>query len=86
MKKLFRLNNNICDQIHNEAQIHFTKNCSNRCPFCIDAFNNGVGNKKPDIDKIFLSVLNIKDKQMILQYQVVNQCFILMNCYNQSEI
>lgn len=62
MKKLFRLNNNICDQIFNEAQIHFTKNCSNRCPFCIDAFNNGVGNKKPDIDKIFLSVLNIKDK------------------------
>lgn len=62
MKKLFRLNNNICDQILNEAQIHFTKNCSNRCPFCIDAFNNGVGNKKPDIDKIFLSVLNIKDK------------------------
>ena len=61
MKKLFRLNNNICDQIFNEAQIHFTKNCSNRCPFCIDAFNNGVGNKKPDIDKIFLSVLNIKD-------------------------
>lgn len=62
MKKLFKLNNNICDQILNEAQIHFTKNCSNRCPFCIDAFNNGVGNKKPDIDKIFLSVLNIKDK------------------------
>ena len=62
MKKLFRLNNNICDQIFNEAQIHFTKNCSNRCPFCIDAFNNGVGNKKPDIYKIFLSVLNIKDK------------------------
>ena len=62
MKKLFRLNNNICDQILNEAQIHFTKNCLNRCPFCIDAFNNGVGNEKPDIDKIFLSVLNIKDK------------------------
>lgn len=62
MKKLFKLNNNICDQILNEAQIHFTKNCSNKCPFCIDAFNKGVGNSKPDIDKIFLSVLNIKDK------------------------
>ena len=49
MKKLFRLNNNICDQIFNEAQIHFTKNCSNRCPFCINAFNNGARNKKPDI-------------------------------------
>ncbi len=62
MKKLFKLNNNICDQILNEAQIHFTKNCSNKCPFCIDAFNKGVGTSKPDIDKIFLSVLNIKDK------------------------
>ena len=58
MKKLFRLNNNICDQILNEAQIHFTKNCSNRCPFCIDAFNNGVGNKKPDIDNIAKSILD----------------------------
>lgn len=31
-------------------------------PFCIDVFNNGARNKKPDIDKIFLSVLNIQDK------------------------
>lgn len=41
MKKLFRFNNNICDQILKEANIHFTKSCPNKCPFCIDAFNTG---------------------------------------------
>ena len=62
MKKLFRFNNNICDQVLNEANIHFTKSCPNKCPFCIDAFNAGLTYNKPDIEKIFMSVLSIVDK------------------------
>ena len=52
MKKLFRFNNNICDQVLNEANIHFTKSCPNKCPFCIDAFNAGLTYNKPDHNMI----------------------------------
>lgn len=62
MRKLFKFNNNICDQILNEANIHFTKVCPNKCPFCIDALNQGITYNRPNVDKIFISVLSIIDK------------------------
>ena len=73
MKKLFRFNNNICDQVLNEVNIHFTKSCPNKCPFCIDAFNAGLTYNKPDIEKIFMSVLSIVDK---IEFLVVNHLSI----------
>ena len=58
-----KLNNNVCDQIYNEAQIHFTKSCPNKCVFCIDALNDGlVCGPKPDIDSIFTSLISVRDK------------------------
>lgn len=61
MKKLFYLNNNICDQVLNEVQIHFTKKCSNKCIFCIDAMNKGISLNKPNVSKIFVTLCSIKD-------------------------
>ena len=57
-------NVNACDQICNELQIHFTKRCPNKCPFCIDATNKGLDNtlSLPDVDKIYKRIIEYKDK------------------------
>jgi molybdenum cofactor biosynthesis enzyme MoaA len=51
---MIKYNVNACDQICNELQIHFTKSCPNKCPFCIDATNKGLDTSSiPQVDKIY---------------------------------
>ena len=60
---MIKYNINTCDQICNELQIHFTKSCPNRCPFCVDALNEGLDKrlKEPDVDAIYKRILCYKD-------------------------
>ena len=60
---MIKYNINTCDQICNELQIHFTKSCPNRCPFCVDALNKGLEKrlKEPDVDAIYKRILCYKD-------------------------
>ena len=62
--KMIKYNVNVCDQIGSELQIHFTKNCPNKCPFCVDATNPGLEKKvnEPYIGQMFKRVLEYKDK------------------------
>lgn len=61
---MIKYNVNICDQIENELQVHFTKKCPNKCPFCIDALNNGLRDTivKPDVVSIFQRISEHKDE------------------------
>ena len=61
---MIKYNVNACDQICNELQIHFTKSCPNKCPFCIDATNRGLDNcsREPDVQAIYKRILDYEDK------------------------
>lgn len=59
---MIRYNVNVCDRIYNEMMIHFTEDCPNNCPFCVDKRNHGVGENHPDIEKILKSILIYKDE------------------------
>jgi len=59
---MIKYNNNVCDQIENELQIHFTKFCPNKCPFCVDKFNEGVGYAKPDVGLMFARISEFAEK------------------------
>ena len=65
---MIRYNVNACDQICNELQIHFTKSCPNKCPFCIDATNRGLDNcsREPDVQAIYKRILYYEDKKELL--------------------
>jgi len=60
---MVKYNINTCDQICSELQVHFTKSCPNKCPFCIDATNRGLENKTPipNIGAIYKRILKYKD-------------------------
>lgn len=60
---MIKYNVNTCDQICNELQVHFTKSCPNKCPFCIDATNRGLSGKSaaPDVGAIYKRILLYKD-------------------------
>ena len=60
---MIKYNINTCDQICNELQIHFTKSCPNRCPFCVDSLNKGLEKrlKEPDVSAIYKRILCYKD-------------------------
>lgn len=60
---MVKYNVNVCDQIGNELEIHFTKLCPNKCPFCVDATNRGLEGKSPvpDVNEIMKRVLEYKD-------------------------
>lgn len=60
---MVKYNINTCDQICSELQVHFTKSCPNKCPFCIDATNCGLENKTPipHIGAIYKRILKYKD-------------------------
>ena len=60
---MIKYNVNTCDQICNELQVHFTKSCPNKCPFCIDATNRGIDRKLsvPDVGAIYKRILVYKD-------------------------
>lgn len=60
---MIKYNVNACDQICNELQIHFTKLCPNKCPFCIDATNKGLTGvcKIPQVSKIYDRIVEYKD-------------------------
>lgn len=53
---MIKYNCNVCDRIYNEVMIHFTKDCPNNCPFCIDKRNIGIDSRKPEVDKIYESL------------------------------
>lgn len=55
-KDMIKYNCNTCDRINSEVMIHFTKNCPNKCPFCIDNINKGVEEREPDLDAIWMSL------------------------------
>lgn len=61
---MIHYNVNACDQIENELQIHFTKRCPNKCPFCVDATNKGldVDVRRPHVTEIFNTIDKYKDK------------------------
>jgi len=61
---MIKYNVNACDQIENELQIHFTKLCPNKCPFCVDALNKGLHDavKKPDVRAIFSRIYENRGK------------------------
>lgn len=60
---MVKYNVNTCDQICNELQIHFTKVCPNKCPFCIDATNPGLEKQvPPDVGAILDRIMMYKDK------------------------
>ena len=57
MGKWVNYNVNICDNILNDLEIHFTKACENKCPFCIDKLNAGIDESaKPDVKSIFATM------------------------------
>jgi pyruvate-formate lyase-activating enzyme len=60
---MVKYNVNACDQICSELQVHFTKSCPNKCPFCIDATNRGLEKKTPipNIGAIYKRILLYKD-------------------------
>ena len=60
---MVKYNINTCDQICSELQVHFTKSCPNKCPFCIDATNRGLEKKTPipNIGAIYKRILLYKD-------------------------
>ena len=60
---MIKYNVNACDQICNELQIHFTKLCPNKCPFCIDATNKGLTGvcKMPQVTEIYKRIVEYKD-------------------------
>lgn len=60
---MIKYNVNACDQICNELQIHFTKLCPNKCPFCIDATNKGLTGvcKIPQVAEIYNRIIEYKD-------------------------
>lgn len=60
---MIKYNVNACDQICSELQVHFTKVCPNKCPFCIDATNPGLRNKSsiPNVGQIFKRIMMYKD-------------------------
>ena len=60
---MVKYNVNACDQICNELQVHFTKSCPNKCPFCIDATNRGLEKKTPipNIGAIYNRILLYED-------------------------
>lgn len=61
---MVKYNVNTCDQICNELQVHFTKKCPNKCPFCVDALNKGLHSKnvKPDVMAIFQRISDHKSE------------------------
>ena len=63
MGKYLNYNVNICDNIFNDLEIHFTKACENNCPFCIDKLNAGIDESaRPNVNAIFARVLSCNDK------------------------
>lgn len=63
MGKWIKYNVNVCDNICNDLEIHFTKACENNCAFCIDKLNFGIDESpKPDVNKIFTTVLLYANK------------------------
>lgn len=59
---MIKYNCNVCDRIYNEVMIHFTQNCPNRCPWCVDKRNNGVSERTPDVDAIMSTLLKYADE------------------------
>jgi len=56
--KHIKYNVNVCDNIVNDLEIHFTKACENTCPFCIDKLNAGINESpKPDVNKIMFTAI-----------------------------
>ena len=53
---MIKYNCNVCDRIYNEMIIHFTKDCPNNCPFCIDKRNYGVNTREPNLEKIYKTI------------------------------
>jgi pyruvate-formate lyase-activating enzyme len=53
---MIKYNCNVCDRIYNEIMIHFTKDCPNNCPFCIDKRNAGINSRKPKVNEIYKSI------------------------------
>ena len=48
---------NSCDGIYNSFDVHFTSECDNRCPHCIDAKYGGKGFKRPNAHAIAKTII-----------------------------
>ena len=51
-------NINSCDGIYNSFDVHFTSECDNRCPHCIDAQYSGKGINHPDAHAIAKAIID----------------------------
>ena len=56
--KLPKLKCNCCDGIYNSIDVHFTSACDNKCAHCVDLCYKGFGIAKPNISKIFKTIVD----------------------------
>jgi organic radical activating enzyme len=52
---------NCCDGIYNSIDVHFTKDCDNRCKHCIDTRYCGVSTRKPNVKEIANTIISNQD-------------------------
>lgn len=57
---------NCCDGIYNSLDVHFTSSCDNKCKHCVDSVYHGLGLIKPDINKIFDTIVSTKGVDDVL--------------------
>lgn len=82
---MIKYNCNVCDRIYNEMMIHFTKNCPNNCPWCIDKANIGVNSKKPNVDKIYESILKCSEHIDTITISGGEPCIYMEELYDLVE-
>ena len=77
MKNL-KFNVNVCDQTAKDIEIHLTQKCDNKCEFCIDRMNNGIGyTGKPDVTDICLSLAILAPNAEIVSIAGGEPCLYL---------
>ena len=59
--KFLKYNSNLCDHFTRSLILMVTKDCPNKCEYCIDQYNIGVRGK-PDFDAIKETILEYSDK------------------------
>ena len=62
LKNAVNPNCNTCDGIYNSMDVHFTSNCDNNCPFCIDFKNRSKQKCVPNVDGIVQTIVTHKDE------------------------
>lgn len=76
--KFLNFNVNVCDQTAKDIEIHLTQKCDNKCEFCIDRMNKGIGyTEKPAVTNICLSLAMLSHNAEILSIAGGEPCLYL---------